>query len=358
MEYSSTHSEIIFSVQPEIEIESIIGQFHAGKVFVVTEENVYKLWFDKLPLLKSLPLVVLPSGEENKKLTSVELVWEFLGRMGADRKSLLVNVGGGMLTDLGGFAASTFKRGIDFVNVPTTLLSQVDASVGGKTGINFRGLKNEIGTFNVPRSVIISSVFLQTLGKRDLLSGFAEMIKHGLIYSSEHFYELCNIDFDNVDLKSFHEIIRHSVQVKEYFVLEDPTEKNIRKALNFGHTVGHALESLLLEQQRPVLHGYAVAWGMMAELYLSQAICGLDPESSVDICEWIGSLYGNISITSGDFEALYELMGHDKKNEAGKINFTLISSPGNFEINQECSKELIFESLRFLQNSKSQEYEE
>ena len=350
MEYSSTHSEIIFSAQPEIEIQSIIGQYHEGKVYVVTEENVYKLWFDKLPLLKSLPLVVIPSGEENKKLTSVELVWEFLSSIGADRKSLLINVGGGMLTDLGGFAASTFKRGIDFVNVPTTLLSQVDASVGGKTGINFRGLKNEIGTFNVPKSVIISSSFLHTLDRKDLLSGFSEMIKHGLIYSSEHFYELCNVDFDNVDLKSFQEIIRHSVEVKEYFVQQDPTEKNIRKALNFGHTIGHALESLLLKQHRPVLHGYAVAWGMMAELYLSQAICGLEPETSGDICEWIGSLYGNISISADDFEELYKLMGHDKKNEAGRINFTLISSPGNFEINQECSKELIFESLRFLQN--------
>lgn len=355
MEYSSTQSEIIFSTQPEIDIESIIGQYHAGKVYVATEENVFKLWFDKLPFLKSLPLVVIPSGEENKKLTSVELIWEFLSSSGADRKSLLINVGGGMLTDLSGFAASTFKRGIDFVNIPTTLLSQVDASVGGKTGINFRGLKNEIGTFNIPRSVIISSSFLQTLDKKDLLSGFAEMIKHGLIYSSEHFYELCNVDFDNVDLKSFQDIIRHSVQVKEYFVQQDPTEKNIRKALNFGHTIGHALESLLLEQHRPVLHGYAVAWGMMAELYISRAICGLDPDTSDDICEWIGSLYGNISISADDFEELYKLMGHDKKNEAGRINFTLISSPGNFEINQECSKELIFESLRFLQNKKNPE---
>ncbi|HAX97024.1 MAG TPA: 3-dehydroquinate synthase [Prolixibacteraceae bacterium] len=355
MEYSSTHSEIIYSVQPEVDIESIIRQYQPGKVFVVTEENVFKLWFDKLPKLKTLPCVVIPSGEDNKGLGSVELIWEFLSSKGADRKSLLINVGGGMLTDLGGFAASTFKRGVDFINVPTTLLAQVDASVGGKTGINFRGLKNEIGTFNVPRSVIISSTFLQTLDQQNLLSGFAEMVKHGLIYSSEHFLELCNVDFENLDLKSFQEIIRHSVQVKEYFVQQDPTEKNIRKALNFGHTIGHALESLFLEQHRPVLHGYAVAWGMMAELYLSQAVCGLDPESSVDICDWISSMYGKISITSEDFEELYMLMGHDKKNEAGRINFTLISSPGNFEINQESSKELIFEALRFLQNSLSHE---
>jgi 3-dehydroquinate synthase len=353
MEYSSTHSEIIYSVQPEIDIESIIRQYHADKVFVVTEENVFKLWFDKLPVLRALPCVVIPSGEDNKGLGSVELIWEFLSSEGADRKSLVINVGGGMLTDLGGFAASTFKRGVDFVNVPTTLLAQVDASVGGKTGINFRGLKNEIGTFNIPRSVIISSIFLQTLDSKNRLSGFAEMIKHGLIYSSEHFFELCNVDFENLDLKSFQEIIRHSVQVKEYFVQQDPTEKNIRKALNFGHTVGHALESLLLKQQRPVLHGYAVAWGMVAELYLSQAVCGLDPESFSDICDWITSLYGKITISPDDFEELYRLMGHDKKNEAGRINFTLISAPGNFEINQECSKELIFESLRFLQNNVS-----
>ncbi|MGC9355694.1 MAG: 3-dehydroquinate synthase, partial [Mariniphaga sp.] len=260
MDNSKFYSKIIYTSSPEAELIEWVNGYEKGKVFLVTEENVDKLWLPKFSEFlenQSIRKLVLPSGENNKKLESVTKVWEFLSQNGADRKSLLINIGGGMLTDLAGFAASTFKRGIDFLNIPTTLLSQVDASVGGKTGINFNGLKNEIGTFKDPVAVIIDTEFLKTIDHANLLSGFAEMVKHGLIKNIDHLDELRSFDLKNINYKSLLQIIQNSVNVKEYFVLNDPTEKNIRKGLNFGHTAGHAFESLSMEQNRPVLHGYA-----------------------------------------------------------------------------------------------------
>ncbi len=259
---SNIYSEIIFNNNWKLVLQEWIEKYPAGKVFLVTEENVEALWISKYNSFfddKGIKKVVIPAGENNKKIGSVEKIWAFLSKNGADRKSLLINIGGGMLTDLAGFAASTFKRGLDFINVPTTLLSQVDASVGGKTGINFNGLKNEIGVFQEPVAVIITTEFLKTIDKENFISGFAEMIKHGLIHSTDHLKELKDFDPENINYELLGEIIRHSVEVKSWFVANDPTEKNIRKALNFGHTVGHAFESLAMEQGRPVLHGFAVA---------------------------------------------------------------------------------------------------
>jgi 3-dehydroquinate synthase len=258
-------------------------------------------------------------------------------------------VGGGMLTDLCGFAASTFKRGIDFINIPTTLLSQVDASVGGKTGFNFNGLKNEIGTFSEPRMVLIHTPFLTTIDNPNFLSGYAEMVKHGLIFNAPHFNELLEFDVRYPDFGILPTIIQHSVEVKKHFVTQDPTEKNIRKALNFGHTAGHAIESLAMEQNRPVLHGYAVAWGMVVELYLSFVKRGFSDYELNRISTWLKDLYGTFNISEADFDRLYQLMQHDKKNEANRINFTLIPEIGKFEIDCYCQKEEIFASLRFLQ---------
>jgi 3-dehydroquinate synthase len=348
MDYSNNRSEIIYSDYPERDLAHMLAQYSTGKIFLATEDNVYNLWFRDKGFFESIPKIILPSGEENKKIDSVARVWEFLSRSGADRKSLLINVGGGMLTDLCGFAATTFKRGIDFVNIPTTLLSQVDASVGGKTGINFNGLKNEIGTFREPRAVVISTQFLQTLDKSNLLSGFAEMIKHGLIFSPAHLEELHQFNPDNPDFSVLQEFIRHSVEIKEHFVLHDPEEKNIRKALNFGHTVGHAIESLAMAQERPVLHGYAVAWGMIAELYLSKEVCGISNHQVEETIEWINRLYGKFKIDVSDYEALFKLMLHDKKNESNRINFTLLNDVGQVVINQDCGKDLIYRALDFL----------
>ncbi|MFY9153849.1 MAG: 3-dehydroquinate synthase [Prolixibacteraceae bacterium] len=350
---SKVHSNIVFSQNIEDELRNIVKKYPSGKVFLLTDRTASGYC---LPVIQSvideffIKSVEIPSGEENKNIQSVGLVWDFMSNNGADRKSLLINIGGGMLTDLGGFAASTFKRGMDFVNIPTTLLAQVDASIGGKTGFNFNGLKNEIGVFMEPNSVIINTNFLKTIDQENFLSGYAEMLKHGLIKSPEHWAELLTFDFGNIDYNSLQEIIAHSVAVKEWHVLNDLTEQNIRKALNFGHTIGHAFESYAMKTGRPILHGYAVVYGMIAELYLSVKQCGLDLGLLDSISAWMLDKYGKFEIQESDFEALYQLMTHDKKNEGKRINFTLIPEIGKVEINVDCSKELIVEALNYYKN--------
>ncbi|MGQ8336421.1 3-dehydroquinate synthase [Sunxiuqinia sp. A32] len=353
MAVSKIHSNIIFSQQIEAELEKIVDKFPMGKVFLLTEETPKKLCLTLIENLvneKNIQTITIEGGETNKSVKSVEKVWQFLSEKGADRKSLLINIGGGMLTDLGGFVASTFKRGMAFVNIPTTLLSQVDASLGGKTGINFNGLKNEIGVFNEPDAVIINTNFLKTIDYENFLSGFAEMLKHGLIKSKEHWDELMDYDLNNIDYDSLQEVISHSVAVKDWHVQNDLTEKNIRKALNFGHTAGHAFESYALHEGKPILHGHAVVYGMIVELFLSAKMCGLAQTELASISKWLLDVYGKFEIQTADYDALYELMTHDKKNEGSRINFTLIPEIGRVEINQDCSKELIVEALDFYRS--------
>ena len=347
---SKISSKIIYNRFIEKELLFWVEKYPKGKVFLATEERVNKIWvskFDGFFESNRIKKVVIPAGESNKKIESAAKIWEFLSKNGGDRKSLLINIGGGMLTDLAGFAATTFKRGVDFLNVPTTLLSQVDASVGGKTGINFNGLKNEVGTFKEPVAVIINTNFLKTIDRQNFKSGFGEMIKHGLIYSPKHLAELKEFDFENIDYDLLETIIQHSVNVKEYFVANDPTEQNIRKALNFGHTAGHAFESLAMQQNRPILHGYAVAFGMIVELFLSTKKCNFPTNELKNITDWLLNIYGKFEIKMSDYNQLFELMTHDKKNELGRINFTLISEVGEIKINQNCDKKSIFEALDF-----------
>jgi 3-dehydroquinate synthase len=353
MEKSKISSEIIYSRFIEKELKLWIEKYPTGKVFLATEATVDKLWvskFDDFFVSNGVKKVVIPAGEKSKKIESVAKIWEFLSKNGGDRKSLFINIGGGMLTDLAGFAATTFKRGVDFLNVPTTLLSQVDASVGGKTGINFNGLKNEVGTFKEPVAVIINTNFLKTIDTENFKSGFAEMVKHGFIFDTKHLQELENFDTENIDYDLLETIIRHSVNVKKYFVANDPTEQNIRKALNFGHTAGHAFESLAMQQNRPILHGYAVAFGMILELFLSIEVCNFNKNDFEKATKWLLTIYGKFNISTADFNQLYELMTHDKKNEQGRINFTLLSESGKFEINKNCEKELIFKALEYYKN--------
>ena len=264
--------------------------------------------------------------------------------MGATRHSLMVNLGGGMVTDLGGFAASTFKRGITYINIPTTLLSMVDASVGGKTGINFGGLKNEIGVFNNAQSVILDTTFLRTLDHENLLSGYAEMLKHGLISHEAMWAELLNFNLDSLDILG--RMVADSVAVKQRIVTEDPHEQGLRKALNLGHTAGHAFESMAL-QRRPILHGYAVAYGLVVELYLSVAKTGFPQDKMRQTVNMIKENYGRMAITCDDYPQLLELMHHDKKNTGRTINFTLLGGIGDIRINQTATEEEIKEALDF-----------
>ena len=295
--------------------------------------------------MKTAQRIVIKDTDTNKTLDSVTHVWSELQRLGATRHSLMINLGGGMVTDLGGFAASTFKRGIQYINIPTTLLSMVDASVGGKTGINFGGLKNEIGVFNNASSVILDATFLRTMDHENLLSGYAEMLKHGLISNDKMWAELLNLEnLENLDILG--RMVAESVAVKQRIVTEDPTEQGIRKALNLGHTAGHAFESMALER-KPILHGYAVAYGLIVELYLCCVKMGFPQDKMRQTVSFIKENYGRMAITCDDYPHLIALMHHDKKNTGNDINFTLLGDIGDIRINQTASEEDIKDALDF-----------
>ncbi len=353
-----SQQRIILSEQLEQALTEAISECNADKIFVLTDETTQSLC---LPLISAFDCIqeaqqiVIQPGDQHKELESVVHVWSQLQEKGATRHSLLINLGGGMVTDLGGFAASTFKRGIHLINIPTTLLSMVDASVGGKTGFNFGGLKNEIGVFRNASSVILDTTFLKTMDRENILSGYAEMLKHGLINNETMLGELLSFDIEEPDLKQLQRMVAESVKVKERIVLEDPTEKGIRKALNLGHTMGHAFESLALNAQRssltshlsPVLHGYAVAWGLVCELYLSTIKTGFPVDKMRQTVRFIFGHYGRMPISCDNYPALLELMTHDKKNIAGQINFTLLGNVGDILINQTATKAEIEEALDF-----------
>lgn len=331
-----------------------LGNRSLDSVFVLTDENTHRLCLGKLSGL-GIPasnVICIKAGDDNKDVEALASVWSHLSQHGATRKSLMINLGGGMVTDLGGFAASTFKRGMDYINVPTTLLGTIDAAVGGKTGINFGGLKNEVGVINPSRSVLIDVDFLRTLDKENFLSGFAEMIKHGLISSREVWNHILQFDLDQIDYNALPSLVEESIQVKRDIVRVDPTEKGIRKALNFGHTVGHAFESYAIQQNETKLHGYAVAWGMLAELYLSYKLVGFPKEDFLQAVSLIKEHYGSLYITCKEYDLLYELMTHDKKNEGdGRILFTLLGGIGDIRINTNVEKKDIFEALDFYRDT-------
>lgn len=342
--------EVILCDELEKDLLGAMNSKSYDKLFILTDENTE---LHCLPAINKLLLdnnaiyVTIPAGDLNKNIETLSHVWTQLSQKGATRHSLLINLGGGMTTDLGGFAAATFKRGIRYINIPTTLLSMVDASVGGKTGINFNGLKNEIGAFAPASSVLIETEFLKTLDKENFFSGYAEMLKHGLISNTEHWAELLNFPTDNLDYIKLKELVGKSVQIKEDIVEQDPYEQGIRKALNLGHTVGHAFESLSFEEDRPVLHGYAVAWGIVCELYLSSVKTGFPTDKLRQTVQFIKENYGCFSIDCKIYDKLYAYMLHDKKNTAGIINFTLLKDVGEICINQSADKDEIFEMFDF-----------
>jgi 3-dehydroquinate synthase len=330
-------------------LTTAVAECEHDRTFILVDETTERCC---LPLVSGMDCVegaqtiVIGATDTHKTLDSLAHVWEELGKGGGTRHSLLINIGGGMVTDLGGFAASTFKRGINYINIPTTLLAMVDASVGGKTGINFRGLKNEIGVFSNASTVILDTAFLKTLDTKNILSGYAEMLKHGLINDEKMWAELINEEL-SVSHSSFKKMLAESVAVKQRIVTEDPTEQGIRKALNLGHTAGHAFESFALSNNAPILHGYAVAYGLICELYLSAIKTGFPSEKMHQTVRFIKEHYGKMSITCDDYPTLLELMTHDKKNVAGTINFTLLGGIGDIRINQTATKEDIYEALDF-----------
>ncbi len=316
----------------------------ASKVFILTDENVAQFWLPEVEYwlnCKNAVEIVIKAGERHKNLQTVQRIWKTLMKHHADRNALLINLGGGVITDLGGFAASTYKRGIKFVNVPTTLLAMVDAAIGGKTGIDFGGGKNQIGTFAAAEEVIIDPAFLETLPHREICSGLAEMLKYGFV---------ADPNLLNVNLENYQQYITHCGEIKREIVMQDPTEKDLRKVLNFGHTLGHAIESHCLTTDYPLLHGEAVALGVLGALWLSVRQCGLDEKVLQDFESQLPMLLSEveISLSESDIEPILGYLVHDKKNKDENPQFVLLEAVGKPVWNMEIEPNLVKSSLQYL----------
>ena len=316
----------------------------ASKVFILTDENVAQFWLPEIEYwlnCKNAVEIVIKAGEQHKNLQTVQRIWKTLMKHHADRNALLINLGGGVVTDLGGFAASTYKRGIKFVNVPTTLLAMVDAAIGGKTGIDFGDAKNQIGTFAEAEEVLINPVFLETLPERELCSGLAEMLKYGFISDAKLL---------EINLENYQDFILRAGEIKREIVAKDPTEKGLRKVLNFGHTIGHAIESHCLTTDYPLLHGEAVALGMAAALWISMRQCGLDEKVLKDYEKQLPMLLSEaeIRLSEADIEPIMSFLIHDKKNMGDKPQFVLLEAVGKPVWNVEIEPNLVKSSLQYL----------
>lgn len=313
-----------------------------SKTFILCDGNTVNfclpLFFEQTRI-SNFVLIEIPSGEKNKNLNTVEMVWRQLIENHADRASLLINLGGGCVSDIGGFAASCYKRGIDFVNVPTTLLAMVDASVGGKNGVDFQGIKNQIGTFAQPLAVLVMPELAQTLPQREFIAGIGEILKYGFV---------CDESFLDVQLPLNQEVVKKAMECKTTVTDADPNERGLRKSLNFGHTVGHAIEACLVGTNTELLHGEAVAIGMLPALFLSEKYCGLDEKWTLLYKHKYAELFKNVKINGLDNERLVELMRNDKKNRGDEIRFTLIAEPGKPVVDVAVRREDIVEALTYM----------
>lgn len=349
------------------ELSILLSDLPQGQLFVLTDTHSAEYC---LPILADeigeIPyhLLTIEAGEGSKNLASVQVVWDFLLKHRATREAILVNLGGGMITDLGGFAAATYMRGIRFLNIPTTLLAMVDASSGGKTGFDYQGVKNVIGTFTPPLATLIDPVFLRTLPAEELLSGFAEMLKHALIASQEQWVKLLQLTEEELPHEQFvaaladRGLLHASIAIKEQVVAQDPQEAGLRKVLNFGHTVGHAIESTMLHYSTPhnttLHHGYCVLWGMVAELYLSVIKLGCPREALTQMSHLMLIAYGRPECNCQQVDALKQWMLTDKKNFVNQsttqpqISFTLLRNIGDAMVNQTVTDDELSEALEYL----------
>ena len=345
---------IILTNDATSELKSLIATSGSDKVFALYDENTFRHCRPLLANLYgevSITDIIIPPTDAAKNTDTLASVWEALQKKGASRSSLMLCIGGGMVTDLGGFAAATFKRGINFINVPTTLLAMVDAAVGGKTGINFGSLKNEIGVFREASAVVCDTNFLYTLDAENTNSGFAEMLKHALLSSKEMWSRHISFNLINPDFRALLPMVGESIEVKKNIVAQDPQEHGLRKALNLGHTFGHAMETLALKRSNTGLHGYFVAWGLVCELYLSCVLEKFPSNAMRKTVQYILSNYGKPNITCKDYEELYDLMLHDKKNSGGVISCTLLAEIGDIRIDRHPTKDDIFEAFDFLREA-------
>ncbi|MGB0981857.1 MAG: 3-dehydroquinate synthase [Winogradskyella sp.] len=349
---STQNAVIYFNSELYAATNSYIKTNSPSKIFILVDTNTHEYCLP--PFLSQLescniPIEILeiPEGEAHKTIDICTGIWEALADYNADRSSLLINLGGGVVTDLGGFVASTFMRGIDFINIPTSLLAMVDASVGGKTGVDLGALKNQIGVFNEGKIVGIDTTFLNTLPQKQMVSGFAEMLKHGLVYDKNYWEMLTNLQ--DLDLSDLDRLLYRSVIIKHTIVTADPKEQGLRKILNFGHTLGHAIESYFLENgtKTPLLHGEAIAIGMLLEAYISTKLCGLPKEDLQSITAALSKTFAKVVINDNDCKYIINLLQHDKKNSHGIVKFVLLEAIGKAKINCEVNNNLILEAFNY-----------
>jgi 3-dehydroquinate synthase len=323
-----------------------IAEHNYQSYVIICDENTHHYCLKKLGSIAEKAMVIsIQAGEQYKNIETCQTIWHTMTSHNLDRKALCINLGGGVIGDMGGFCAATYKRGIDFIQIPTTLLSQVDASVGGKLGIDFEGFKNQIGVFREPNAVLIDTIFLQTLSEKEKRSGFAEIIKHCLINDKKMWEKISKIDFENQNMDF---LVNHSVSIKSKIVEQDPHEKNIRKLLNFGHTIGHAIESFFLDTKNSFLHGEAVAWGMVAESWIAQKMGHLTELELEEITQFIKQNYFKVHFSPEMIENIVKLTLQDKKNEQGKHKFTLLKSIGEGIFDIEVNSSEISDALSYL----------
>ncbi len=347
----SNSSTIFFSNDCYEKINLLLQDEIYSKIFIIVDNNTHEFCYpyfcSQLKTNLTIDIIEIKDGEMHKNIETCQGVWNVLSELNADRKCLIINLGGGVVTDLGGFVSSTFKRGVDFVNIPTSLLAMVDASVGGKTGIDLGGLKNQIGIFNNPILVAIDPYFLKTLPQNEMRSGLAEMLKHGLILDVSYFEKLS--DLSKLTLLNLEELIYHSVLLKNNIIEIDPLENNVRKKLNFGHTLGHAIETYFLnnEFKKTLLHGEAIAVGMILASFISTKKSGLCLDKCNKIKCVILDLFPKINFTKNDIETILSFAIHDKKNTFGEINFVLLQDIGDAIIDQKVEKHIILDAFKY-----------
>lgn len=342
--------EVFFNEKSYHYLENILLKEEYSKIFILVDENTNNnclpIFLANLATEIEIEIIEIESGEENKNIPTCIQIWEALTELGADRKSILINLGGGVVTDIGGFIACTFKRGIDFVNVPTSLLAMVDASIGGKNGVDLGELKNQIGIIKEPKAVLVITPFLDSLPQLEMRSGLAEMLKHGLIFNKEYWKKFKNLS--SLQSEDLNYLIHESIQIKNNIVCQDLTEQNIRKSLNFGHTLGHAIESYCLKNNTltKLLHGEAIAIGMILESYISLEKKLISREEYFEIKYIIKDIFKTVNFNPKDIEKIIDLLIHDKKNEFGKIHFSLLNGIGNVKINETTHNNLIYKAFQ------------
>lgn len=345
---------IHFNSDSYSELNSYLVKNKPSKIFVLVDSNTnnycYPVFIEQLETEVEIEVIEVEPGEIHKNIETCEGIWHVLTELGADRNSLVINLGGGVITDMGGFVASTYKRGIKFINIPTTLLSMVDASVGGKTGVDLGVLKNQIGVFSYPEMVLIDSQYLQTVSEREMRSGMAEILKYGLTKNIKLWIEIR--DNNELNFSDLDSLIYESINIKNNIVLEDPKEKGLRKVLNFGHTLGHAIESYFLESEakKTLTHGEAIAVGMVCAAYISHIQFGFKKEKLSEVKNVLLSIYEKIDLEVSDYNAILELLKHDKKNSNGEILFVLLSDYEKFKLNCIVPENIIRDSLDYYNN--------